>query len=286
MGHRRSTRPVAADNDAGLIGIGYEDAVRPLVLIVQHQGARLSATGPSPAWVKAAPTPSERTSDTGQARLTGSRPAHPRAGIGNRRGPVPTRIDLPSCPLSLPSDMLNVRPKVRTGEVMEQDEAGVVRALFDAFNEGELDKAAATVSDDFELVDMAAGQTFRGPAGCREWLSTFRTAMPDAQTKLVNILTDGTRVATEHIGSGTHDGPFITPAGTIPATGRSVELRFAELYEVREGKITYLRAYYDSATLMRQFGLLPHSGSAAERAMTSLMALGVRAKRRVPGARR
>lgn len=161
---------------------------------------------------------------------------------------------------------------------MEASEVAVVRGLFDAFNAGDLDRAVVDVRDDFELVDMASGQTFHGPAGCRQWLSTFRTALPDARTELVNVLADGTRIATEHVGRGTHTGPFTTPAGTIPATGRQIELRFAELYEVRDGKITYLRAYYDSATLMRQLGLLPAPGSAAERGMTSLMALGVKAK--------
>lgn len=155
----------------------------------------------------------------------------------------------------------------------------VVRTLFDAFNDGDLDRAAAAVSDDFQLIDMPSEQTFYGSAGCREWLSIFRTALPDARTELVNVLADGPRVGTEHIGRGTHNGPFVTSAGTIPATGRQVELRIAELYEVHEGKVTRLRAYYDSATLMRQLGLLPSQGSAAEHGMTSLMALGVRVKR-------
>lgn len=169
---------------------------------------------------------------------------------------------------------------------MEASEVAVVRALFDAFNAGDLDRAVVDVSDDFELVDVPSGQIFHGPAGCQQWLSVFRTALPNAQTELVNVLADGTRVATEHVGRGTHTGPFTTPAGTIPATDRPVELRFAELYEVRDGKITYLRAYYDSATLMRQLGLLPTQGSVIERRMTSLMALGVKAKRSLHKVRR
>jgi SnoaL-like polyketide cyclase len=86
-------------------------------------------------------------------------------------------------------------------------------------------------------------------------------------------------VATEHIGRGTHTGPLVTPAGTIPATGRPVELRLAELYEVQEDRIKRLNAYYDSASLMRQLGLLPPQGSARERAMTAAMVLVVAAKR-------
>jgi predicted ester cyclase len=108
--------------------------------------------------------------------------------------------------------------------------AAVVRSLFEAFNDGDLVRAAANVSDDFELVDVAAGQTFRGPDGCRQWLEMFRTALPDARTELVNVFAEGDRVASEHIGRGTHTGPFVTPAGRIPPTGRRVELRIGEFY--------------------------------------------------------
>ena len=162
---------------------------------------------------------------------------------------------------------------------MPPDNIQVVTSLFEAFDEGDLDRAVATVTDDFELLDVAAGQTLRGQEGCRRWLTTFRTALPDARTELVNTFADGDRVASEHIGRGTHTGPFVTPAGDIPPTGRTVELRIAELYELRDGKITRLHAYYDSATMLRQLGLLPASGSGGERAMTAFMGLSVKAMR-------
>ena len=155
-----------------------------------------------------------------------------------------------------------------------QDEIAVVRALFDAFDDGDLDRAASMVDEAFELVDIAAGQTFRGPEGCRRWLEIFRTALPDARTEIVNAFAQDGRVATEHVGRGTHSGPFVTPAGTIPVTGRRLELRLAELYEVRDGKIMRLHAYYDSSTILRQLGLLPAGGSAGERLMTSRVRLG------------
>lgn len=162
---------------------------------------------------------------------------------------------------------------------MPEEISAVVRSLFDAFNDGDLARAVATVSDDFVLVDVAAGRTFHGPDGCRQWLETFRTALPDARTEIVNLFTDGTRVASEHVGRGTNTGPFVTPAGTIPPTGRKVQLRIGEFYELRDGRIAKLHAYYDSATMMRQLGLLPPTGSSAERAMTALMGAAIRAKR-------
>jgi steroid delta-isomerase-like uncharacterized protein len=167
----------------------------------------------------------------------------------------------------------------RAGREMADDAVTVVEALFEAFNDGDLDRAAECVSDDFELVDVAAGQSFQGPNGCRQWLGMFRTALPDARTELVSIFAHGAQVASEHIGRGTQTGPFATPAGTIPPTDRPIELRIGEFYEVRDGKITRLTAYYDTATMMRQLGLMPPAGGRAEKAMTAFMGLGVRARR-------
>ena len=140
-----------------------------------------------------------------------------------------------------------------------RDNADIVRNLFDAFNSYDLDRAATMVTEDFELVDFAAGgQTFRGPEGLREWFQTFLTALPDARTELINVVAAEEWVFSEHIGRGTHTGPLVGPSGELPPTGRAVELRIGEVYRIEEdGKIALMRAYYDGATMMRQLGLFP-----------------------------
>ena len=163
-----------------------------------------------------------------------------------------------------------------TTEQTDADPAAIVRRLFDRFNDGDLDNASALASDDFELFDHAVGAVLEGPQGLHEWLSTFRTAFPDSHAEVITEFVDGNRVATEHVGQGTHEGPFITPAGVIPATGRQVTLRFAEFYVVESGKLHRMTAYYDTTSIMRQLGLLPRAGGRADRAMTGLMAVGAR----------
>ena len=140
------------------------------------------------------------------------------------------------------------------------DKAAIVHDLYDAFNDHDLDRAAAMVSEDFELVDFAAeGQTFRGPQGLRQWLQIFLTAAPDAKVEVTNVVGggEGGWVFTEHTGRGTHTGPLVGPSGTIPPTGRRIELPIGELVRVENGKITLIHAYYDGATLMRQLGVFP-----------------------------
>ena len=155
----------------------------------------------------------------------------------------------------------------------------LVRRLFESFNDGDLDAASALAAEDFELHDHAAGTLLHGPDGLREWLATFLTAFPDSHARLVAEFADGNRVATEHVGIGTHTGPFVTPAGTIPATGRRVELRFAEFYVADADRLRLMTAYYDTTSILRQLGLLPAAGGRADRAMVGLMGAAVRAGR-------
>jgi steroid delta-isomerase-like uncharacterized protein len=144
--------------------------------------------------------------------------------------------------------------------VEPQDSAAIVRAGYDAFNDRDFDRIDAMVSEDFELVDFAAdGQTFRGPQGFREWHQIFLMAFPDAKVELTNVVAAGEEgwVFIGQTGRGTHTGPLVGPSGTIPPTGRSIELPIGQLFRVESGKIALMHAYYDGATLMRQLGVFP-----------------------------
>ena len=141
-----------------------------------------------------------------------------------------------------------------------QDSAAVVRNVFDAFNDHDLDRIATMVSEDFELVDFAAdGQAFRGPEGFSQWHQIFLTAVPDATVELTNVVEAGEEgwVFAEFVGRGTHRGPLVGPSGTIPPTGRKLELPIGELLRVENGKVALIHAYYDGAAIMRQLGVFP-----------------------------
>jgi steroid delta-isomerase-like uncharacterized protein len=138
-----------------------------------------------------------------------------------------------------------------------QEQKALVRVVFEGFNRRDLDSVAAICADDFELEDLPAGHTLRGPEGLRQWLQAWIDAAPDAHTRLERIFAEGDWVATEHHGTATHTGPLRTPGGEIPATGRALDLWFSENFQVREGKLTRMRIYYDGATLLRQLGLMP-----------------------------
>jgi hypothetical protein len=66
------------------------------------------------------------------------------------------------------------------------------------------------------------------------------------------------------------EGPGLAP------TGKRIELEGADFYESRDGKVVRVRSVFDMADEMRQLGVLPPTGSRAERLTAKLANLRTR----------
>jgi hypothetical protein len=73
------------------------------------------------------------------------------------------------------------------------------------------------------------------------------------------------RAAFQWRGGGTHTGP-LEPPGFAP-TGRAWELDGVDFHEYRGGRVRRLRIAFDMMSASRQLGLMPATGSRAERAL-------------------
>jgi len=62
-------------------------------------------------------------------------------------------------------------------------------------------------------------------------------------------------VCDETIVRGTRTGPMQTPAGVIPATGKSVEIRTCRIIEIKGDKVKSMCQYYDLMTMRQQLSL-------------------------------
>lgn len=133
-----------------------------------------------------------------------------------------------------------------------EENAQITRELYEAWNERDLHRAVSFAADDIEVRRMAFDQTFRGKAEFRKFMEVFATAFPDMKKEVTNHVAAGDQVVMEIRQRGTHRGPLKAPAGEIPPTGRSVELYSIEVLTFRDGKVTSLRNYSDTSSLMRQ----------------------------------
>ena len=127
----------------------------------------------------------------------------------------------------------------------------VVCAYFDALNERDYERVAASFSDDCEFVSVASGVQFRGTDSMLHGLREFAEAFPDWTVEVANIVASGPSVATEWKTTGTQEGVF---RGESP-TGIRFRRDGCSVAEVEDGRIVRYRDYYDRATLLEQLGL-------------------------------
>ena len=82
----------------------------------------------------------------------------------------------------------------------------------------------------------------------------FFAAFPDLTHTLHDVIAEGEMVAFRLTLNGTQKRPFVTPAGELPATGKSVELSVLNMMRLQDGKVAEHWIEFDSASLMQQLG--------------------------------
>ena len=131
----------------------------------------------------------------------------------------------------------------------------VVSGFYEAFAAGNIDAALSLCADDLEVIDPGMGHV-HGRERFREYLETFKRAMPDARAIVERTAQADDIVAVEGRFTGTHTGPLATEEGDVEPTGAAVDLRFADISLVVEAKIVAYHTYYDQLGLLTQLGLM------------------------------
>jgi steroid delta-isomerase-like uncharacterized protein len=147
---------------------------------------------------------------------------------------------------------------------MPQDNASIARSLYDHWNERQFDKVADLMAAEGEIVLVGSDTRFRGPSGAIEFSHMWADGFPDGRVKVDNVIASGDYVCVQYTGTGTQTGALKSPAGEIPATGRSITLNCCDVHEFRDGKIRMVQSYFDSASMLMQLGVMPEAGVAAK----------------------
>jgi steroid delta-isomerase-like uncharacterized protein len=115
-----------------------------------------------------------------------------------------------------------------------------------------LDGLLALHTDDVVLEDVARGAAFHGKDELRAYAEAFFAGYPDVTFEVTSRFAAGGQGGAEWIMRGTHLGD--RPG--LPATGKSVEVRGASIFEFADGKIRRCSEYWDMSTLLKQLGLM------------------------------
>jgi steroid delta-isomerase-like uncharacterized protein len=145
-------------------------------------------------------------------------------------------------------------PRVEEGAAMTSEQnKTIVRRAFEEPWKGNLDVIDELIATQYIGHDSANPEPLRGPAGVKEFISTYRAAFPDARITVEQQLAEGDLVATRWTGRGTHDGELMG----ITATGERVTVSGLTISRLEGGKIVEEFQNWDTFGMMQQLGAVP-----------------------------
>jgi steroid delta-isomerase-like uncharacterized protein len=148
-----------------------------------------------------------------------------------------------------------------------------------AWNSRRPEEVTALCSEDVVWDDPLTEQPERGRNAVTAYLESCWRTFPDLEFTWPEgpyCSFDGTKLACHWSVTGTMLGP--ADPGFAP-TGRSVEADGVDLLELRDGLVCNYAGFFDARGMAQQIGVLPASGSRAERLAVRLQRLGARLKR-------
>lgn len=130
----------------------------------------------------------------------------------------------------------------------------VVDRYYDRFAAGDWDGARACYADD--CITVMPGMELDND-GHMAVGRAFKAALPDGRMNIERAVENGNEVFVGGRFTGTHEGDMVTPQGSLPASGNSLSLPYADYFRVEGGKIAEHNVVFDQLAFMTQLGAGP-----------------------------
>jgi steroid delta-isomerase-like uncharacterized protein len=137
------------------------------------------------------------------------------------------------------------------------DAVTIARENIEAFNLGDKQRFGANLTPDSVYRELATGREARGVDEGTNTSFSWRDAFPDAHGEITNSFASGDQAMLQITWTGTHKGDLVSPAGTIPATGKRVTIPACQVITIHDGKIVRTDHYFDLMTMLVQLGVTP-----------------------------
>jgi steroid delta-isomerase-like uncharacterized protein len=139
---------------------------------------------------------------------------------------------------------------MEAGAGLRERREQIVREHMESENRHEFDVTLGTFDHPrYEIIPT--GDVYDGPEEVMAYFAETRAAFPDQRNRLIALHHGDDAVVAEFDLFGTHLGSF----RGLPATGRAFEVRCVAVFVFEEERLVCERAYFDSATILRQLGI-------------------------------
>jgi len=144
-----------------------------------------------------------------------------------------------------------------SAENAKVDMKKVADKILKAMNSGDAAAVSRLYTEDATMTISGEPEPVRGRKAIEETQAAWFRAFPGVKMEFPTVLISENYIVIEMIMKGTNSGPFTTPEGDIPATGRAVSLKGIMILKTTpEGLIAEDHTYYDTADFMKQLGLM------------------------------
>ena len=133
------------------------------------------------------------------------------------------------------------------------DARHVVEQFYKAFSAGDFEAVTGYFAPECITVTPA------GPldnAAHEAFGRAFKEGFPDGRMEIVRAVEDGADIFLSGRFVGTHTGDLAGPGGTIPASGRPLDMPFADYFRVVDGQIIAHEVVWDQLGMMAQLGVM------------------------------
>ena len=103
-----------------------------------------------------------------------------------------------------------------------------------------------------EFIHHSFPTTSKGPQAIKDSLTIFTSGFPDIEAYVEEALEEGDTVVTRGYWTASHKGEFMG----IPATGNNVNVKYIDMWKIKDGKLFESRVQMDMAGLMQQLGVI------------------------------
>lgn len=127
--------------------------------------------------------------------------------------------------------------------------AVLARALYDAFNRDDVERALALAAEDVTLMTVASHHSEHGHTGLRHFLATWHALARDSRVEVVRQWAGEYGVTSECRFRGTRTVPAPPADGQSGTMEQSIDWPFVDSWTVTNGKLSSLHSYLDPAAL-------------------------------------
>lgn len=137
----------------------------------------------------------------------------------------------------------------------EENKALIRRISDEVINKGNFALTETLIAEDWQPVDPSPGQE-AGRKSVLTNMARLRTAFPDLERTITDMVAEGDTVVQSFTIRGTHLGEFMG----IPPTGKRVAVRGMAIDTIAAGQCKATRMLLDNLSLLQQLGVIPAPG--------------------------